>query len=240
MSLMAAYMQTGKRRCVCLILILFLLPGVVGAAVSDVVPSNPVTAAEAGVCPDPQIQQPFHINFLGRASYAAMLAPYYALLVGLVWHYRVILRFMNWLFFILASGLLMFVLGLALEWMADLFYVWSFPVGRDFFYLEIPIFGWITGHRVPFCELLWILGVVPLFYYLWFWATLVFNDVIYVVDENGNYYKKEERWAGFHTTTRILTRPKGMKGREYERVLHVRSPGFVSKTIRKFKHVPKT
>ena len=169
-----------------------------------------------------------------------VLLPYYLLLGVMVWRYRVILRFTNWWFFMRASALVMLVLGLALEWFADVLYVWAFPPGRDFFEVEIPIFGWITGHRVPICELLWIVVVVPLFYYLWFWATLVFHDVIYVVDEQGKFYKKEERWVGFHSPTRILTRTKGRRGREYEHVLHVRQPGFCSRTLLKCRNAGKT
>jgi hypothetical protein len=246
MILLANILKAGSRRLVCIFLIISCLGAfaVRGLAVSPVSPatvsSNPPGSCEACGCNDPQIAEPFHIDFFGRASYLAILAPYYVLLAALVWHFRVILQFMNWRFYILASGMVMLLLGLALEWLADLLYVWSFPVGRDFGYIKIPIFGWLTGHRIPICELFWIVGVVPLFYYLWFWATLVFNDVIYVVDENGNFYKKEERWVGFHKPTRILTRPKYQRGQENERVLKLRQPGFVSKTIRKIKHAKTT
>lgn len=183
------------------------------------------------------------VNLFARASYLVILLPYYGLLAGMAWRYRVIFDFANWWFFARASFLVMLVMGLALEWFADILYVWSFPPGRDFFLMTIPIFGNITHHKVPVCELLWIVGVVPLFYFLWFWATLVFHDVIYVVelvDGKEKFYKKEERWAGFHSTTRILKRRKGERGREKETPLLERPPGFVSRGIRRFRHVEKS
>jgi hypothetical protein len=84
------------------------------------------------------------------------------------------------------------------------------------------------------CEFLWIIGVVPLFYYLYLWATLAFYDIIYVIDENGDTYKKEERWVGLHEPTRILTRKKGEKGREHEKELTRRNPGICSRVTKKF------
>ena len=151
-----------------------------------------------------------------------------------MWRFRVIFRFANWIFFILTSCLCFLVLGLAFEWIAGILYVWTFPVGRDFFWLPIPLFGWITGNQIPICELLWIAVVIPLFYYLYFWATLVFNDIIYVVDDNGDFYKREERWVGFLGPTHISTRRKGQRGRENETVLHSRPPGFVARAAQKF------
>ena len=102
--------------------------------------------------------------------------------------------------------------------------------------IKVPIFGWFTGHEIPICEFLWILGVVPLFYYLYLWATLVFYDIIYVVDEHGQTYKKEERWVGFHRTTRILTRKKGRKDRKHEVELLRRDPGFIARKTEGFFH----
>lgn len=191
------------------------------------------TAWAADVATDPD---PFILNLFGRWSYAVALAPYYALLLVLVVRFRVVLRFATWKFFFATSALLFLVLGLMFEWIAGILHVWSFPPGRDLFTIEIPIFGWITGHRIPICEFLWIAGVVPLFYYLYLWATLVFYDIIYVVDENGNTYKKEERWVGFHLPTRILTRPKGKKGREHECELLCRAPGLVARATRRLYH----
>jgi hypothetical protein len=130
------------------------------------------------------------------------------------------------------------VLGVTFEWIADIFYVWDFPPGRDLFMIRVPIFGWVTGHKIPISEFLWIVGVVPLFYYLYFWATLVFHDVIYVCDEDtGKFYKKEERWVGFHEDTRILKRPKGKKERRFETTLLLRKPGFVARLSGMFMHV---
>lgn len=198
-----------------------------------------VTCCAMGSEPGVRATEPFRIDWFGKWSYSVALAPYYALLAILVYRYRVILQFATWKFFFGVSALLFLVLGLLFEWIADVLYVWTFPPGRDFFEIRVPIFGWITGHRIPICEFLWILGVVPLFYYLYLWATLVFYDIVYVVDETGNTYKKEERWAGFHKPTRILTRKKGMKGQEHERELLRRDPGFVSRTTRRLRHARK-
>lgn len=185
-------------------------------------------------------EPPAHFNGFGKWSYATALAPYYALLLFLAWKYRMILQFATWKFFFCATVLLFLMLGLVFEWIADILYVWSFPAGRDVFMIRVPIFGWFTGHKIPVCEFLWILGVVPLFYYLYLWATLAFYDIIYVVDENGDTYKKEERWVGFHEATRILTRKKGMKDRKYEEELLRRNPGFVARTSKRFFHASKT
>ena len=184
--------------------------------------------------------QPFTIDTFGKWSYAVALVPYYSLLAFLVVRYRVILRFATWKFFFGATTLLLVVLGLMFEWIANVLFVWTFPPDRHLRLIEVPIFGWITGHRIPVCEFLWIVGVVPLFYYLYLWATLVFYDIIYVVDEDGNTYKKEERWTGFHKPTRILTRPKGKKGQENEHELLRREPGFVSRATRKVDHAKPT
>ena len=183
---------------------------------------------------------PLRINWFGKWSYAAALSPYYLLLAILAFRYRVVLRFATWKFFFFVSVLLFMVLGLLFEWIADILYVWTFPPGRDLFMIKVPIFGWFTGHEIPICEFLWIVGVVPLFYYLYLWATLAFYDIIYVVDENGDTYKKEERWVGLHEPTHILTRPKGKKGREFERALLERKPGLISRATRKLGHARKT
>src|SRR4030042_5670158 len=122
----------------------------------------------------------FQIDCLGRWSYPAVLLPYYVLLIYLVWKYRVIWSFRNWWHFVRSTVLAILVLGLLFEWIADIFHVWDFPPGQDLCWIQVPIFGWITGHRIPVSEFLWIVGVVPLFYYLYFWATLVFDDVISV------------------------------------------------------------
>ena len=180
------------------------------------------------------------VNYFGRGSYLMVLLPYCILLGWLIWRYRVILRFGSLWFFIRSAAVVLIVLGFALEWLADVFFVWTFPPGRDFCEMRVPFFGWITGHKVPLCELLWIVAVVPLFYYLWFWATLVFHDVIYVVDERGKFYKKEERWVGFHKPTRILTRLKNQRGQENEQPLLERPPGFVARCLKRFHRVQKT
>lgn len=193
-------------------------------------------SAETVPPPDHATSAPFIINTFGIWSYSVALAPYYVLLFTMVARYRVILRFATWKFFFAVSALLFLVLGLLFEWIADILFVWTFPPGRDLFTIRVPIFGWFTGHRIPICEFLWIVGVVPLFYYLYLWATLVFYDIIYVVDENGDTYKKEERWVGLHKPTRILTRPKGKKGQENECELMRRDPGFVSRAARKMRH----
>ena len=177
----------------------------------------------------------FHIDWFGRWSYQVVLLPYYALLMKLTWKYRVIWSFRNWWHFIRSTVFVILVLGVTFEWIADIFYVWDFPPGRDLFMIRVPIFGWFTGHTIPVSEFLWIVGVVPLFYYLYFWATLVFHDVIYVYDETtAKFYKKEERWVGFHEETRILKRPKGKKGREFEMPLLTRKPGVVSRVSKRF------
>jgi hypothetical protein len=183
---------------------------------------------------------PFRINCFGKWSYAVALAPYYLLLAVLIIRYRVVLRFATWKFFFAVSIVIFMVLGLLFEWIADILYVWAFPPGRSLFMIRVPIFGWFTGHEIPICEFLWIVGVVPLFYYLYLWATLAFYDIIYVVDENGNTYKKEERWVGLHAPTHILTRPKGKKGREFEQLLLERKPGMMCRAVKKIGHVGKT
>ncbi len=201
-------------------------------------PSGAFAAADLATAPEQK--PPFRIDWFGKWSYGVALAPYYLLLICLVVKYRVILKFATWKFFFGVSALLFLVLGLLFEWIADILYVWTFPPGRDLFMIKVPIFGWFTGHEIPVCEFLWIVGVVPLFYYLYLWATLVFYDIIYVVDENGDTYKKEERWVGFHGTTHILTRPKGQKGREHECELTRRNPGFISRVTQGITHAKKT
>lgn len=183
---------------------------------------------------------PYILAETGRWSYFLALVPYYALLLILAWKYEVILQFATWKFFFFLSVGAFLSLGLVFELLADVLFVWTFPPGRDLFMIRVPIFGWFTGHRIPVCEFLWILGVVPLFYYLYLWATLVFYDIIYVVDEQGQTYKKEERWAGFHEPTRILTRKKGEKGREFETELYRRNPGFIARKIKHWSDARKT
>lgn len=179
---------------------------------------------------------PYILEQTGKWSYPLALAPYYALLLFLAWKYRVILQFATWKFFFGLSVTVFLLLGLFFELLADVLYVWTFPPGRDLFMIRVPIFGWFTGHRIPVSEFLWILGVVPLFYYLYLWATLVFYDIIYVVDAQGQTYKKEERWVGFHEATRILTRNKGMKDRKYETELLRREPGFIAQKTKGLFH----
>lgn len=182
---------------------------------------------------------PFRIDWFGKWSYATALAPYYGLLAFLAFKYRVILRFTTWRFFFVVTALLLTVLGVLFEWVADILYVWTFPPGRDLFMIKVPLFGWFTGHEIPVCEFLWIVGVIPLFYYLYLWATLAFYDIIYVVDENGDTYKKEERWVGLHEPTHILTRKKGLKGREHEVELARREPGVCSRVAKRLMHAKK-
>lgn len=190
------------------------------------------------IIPQPT-KTPYILEHTGKWSYPLALAPYYGLLLILAWRYRVILQFATWKLFFCLSVLIFLVLGLIFELLADVLLVWTFPAGRDLFMIRVPIFGWFTGHKIPVCEFLWILGVVPLFYYLYLWATLVFYDIIYVVDDQGQTYKKEERWVGFHEATRILTRKKGMKDRKHEKELLCRNPGFVARTSKRFFHAPK-
>ncbi len=200
---------------------------------------NAVAQELSTTLPVQDVHAPFRIDWFGKWSYVAALTPYYLLLIALIFRYRVILRFATWKFFFSASALLFTMLGLLFEWIADILYVWSFPPGRDLFMIKVPIFGWFSGHEIPVCEFLWILGVVPLFYYLYLWATLAFYDIIYVVDENGDTYKKEERWVGLHEPTRILTRMKGQKGREHETVLDCRNPGIISRTTKRIMNARK-
>ena len=121
-------------------------------------------ASTAAAIADPgQVgSHPLRIDWFGKWSYATALAPYYILLACLMVRYRVILKFATWKFFFFVSALLFMLLGLVFEWIADILYVWSFPAGRDLFMIKVPIFGWFTGHEIPVCEFLWILGVVPL------------------------------------------------------------------------------
>ena len=180
------------------------------------------------------MMQPFYVDSLGRWSYPAVILPYYVLLLSLLWYFRVTFRFSTWKCSFAYAVNALLILGFGFELMADVFRVWDFDPARDLFWIRIPVFGWITGHMIPICEALWIVAVVPLFYYLYLWHTFVFHDIIYVVDEKGGFYKKEERWVGLFSETRILTRPKGFKDRKYETVICVRKPGFIAKTIKRF------
>lgn len=201
-------------------------------------------AAVVLVVPEWIIPQPKGTPYILEAtrewSYLLALVPYYLLLLVLAWRYQVILQFATWRSFFLLSVGVFVLLGLLFELMADVLLVWTFPPGRDLFMIRVPIFGWFTGHKIPICEFLWILGVVPLFYYLYLWATLVFYDIIYVVDELGRTYKKEERWVGFHEATRILIRAKGKKGRENEQELLRRNPGLIARRTKRWLDVHKT
>lgn len=159
----------------------------------------------------------FYINWFGQWSYLVVFVPYFGLLLWLIMKYWVIWELWNFRFFLKASVLAMLVLGFGFEWIAQLLQAWTFPDGRYLFPIRIPIFGWLTGHPIPFEEALWIIAVVPLFYYLYFWATLVFHDIIYVIDKDtGKFYKREERWVGFHEPTRIRKRFKNERGQEHE------------------------
>src|SRR2546422_9291759 len=140
---------------------------------------------------------PFTIDVLGRWSYAFCVSLYVVLLIGLLRYFRHTFRFAVWRFYMTITLNTLLVLGFFFEWMADVFFVWDFPESRHLFTLRVPVFGWLTGHRVPVEELIWIIAVVPLFYYLYLWSTLLFQDIVYVVDEKGDYYKREERWVGF-------------------------------------------
>jgi hypothetical protein len=177
------------------------------------------------------LMQPVRIDICGHCSYAMVLVPYFLLLVFSFWRFRSINKIVRWRIFFNFSLAGLLVLGLLFETMAGAFYVWTFPDGRYLWKIPIPIFGWLTGLRIPIEELLWIAMVVPLFYYLYLWTTLVFCDIIFVVDEKGNLYKREERWVGFFGETRITIRDKGKRGREHERPLLVRKPGFVARII---------
>ena len=177
--------------------------------------------------------EPLRIDALGPWAYAVVLLPYALLLALSIWHFRVILRLVNWRFFFNFSFVLLLVVGLLFELLAGVFYVWSFPDGRHLVQIRIPIFGWFTGHRIPIEEFLWIVLVIPLFYYLYLWTTLVFCDVIFVLDEQGRLYKREERWVGFFGETRIAVRRKGERGREFERPLLTRPPGCVARLLRR-------
>jgi hypothetical protein len=175
--------------------------------------------------------EPFSIDAFGRWSYACVLIPYVVLLGFSMWRFRVILGLVNWRFFFKASFVVLLVLGLFFEMMACAFKAWAFPEGRHLFQILIPIFGWFTGHRIPIEEFLWIALVIPLFYYLYLWTTLVFYDVIFVIDTDGSLYKREERWVGFFGETRISRRRRGERGREHETPLLVRSPGWVARSL---------
>ena len=215
----------------------FLLAGGFPAGAADAITKF---ATATNVVPFFESKPAWILNGFGRWSYFMTLVPYYVLLGSLAWRYRAIWRFANWWFFFRAVLLVMIVLGFALEFLADVLYVWDFPPGRDFGLMPVPIFGWVSGNQVPVCELGWILGIGPLFYYLWFWATLVFHDVIYVMNDDGTFYKKEERWVGFHDKTRILTRLKNHRGQENERTLLERPPGFIARSLRRHQHVENT
>ncbi|TAL05301.1 MAG: hypothetical protein EPO07_03695 [Verrucomicrobia bacterium] len=200
-------------------------------------------AAQSNICTFTATPLPpdnlLHVNSLGKLSYLAALLPYYGLLFWLAWKYRIVRKFDTWKMFFYTTASVLLLLGLLFEWIADVLYVWTFPPGRDLFMIRVPIFGWFSGHRIPVCEFLWILGVVPLFYYLYLWATLAFYDIIYVVDGQGRTYKKEERWVGLHEPTRILTRKKFEKGQQFETPLLTRNPNVLTRAVKKISHARK-
>lgn len=177
------------------------------------------------------MENPVRIDIFGTSSYAIVLLPYFLLLGWCLWYYRILFQFKTWKFFLMMACVMFLVLGLGFEWIAQMFYAWTFPPGRFWFELDIPIFGWITHNKVPFEELLWIAVVIPLFYYLYLWATLVFFDIIYVIDAEGNFYKKEERYVGFFKETHICVRNKGERGQEHENKLRSRPAGIVARKL---------
>lgn len=175
--------------------------------------------------------QPFTIDVLGRWSYAFCVSLYVVLLACLLWYFRRTFRFAVRRFYVTFSVYVLLALGFFFEWIADIFFVWDFPEGRHLVKLPVPVFGWVTGHRVPLEELLWIAAVVPLFYFLYMYSTLLFHDIIYVVDEDGRFYKREERWVGFTRATKITTRRKGERGQEHEVLVQGRPPGFIARWL---------
>lgn len=179
------------------------------------------------------MQPILRFNFCGHWSYLTVLVPYMVLLALSVWRFRVIIKIVKWRIFFNFSLTSLLVLGLFFETMAGAFYVWSFPEGRYLWKIPIPIFGWFTGLSIPIEEFLWIALVIPLFYYLFLWTTLLFCDIIFVIDEKGKLYKREERWVGFLGETKIAVREKGRRGREFERALLVRPPGFAARMAKR-------
>lgn len=179
---------------------------------------------------------PITVDALGRWSYLFCVSFYLVLLAGLLWYFRHTFRFAVWRFYMTITVNTLLVLGFFFEWIAGVFFVWDFPAGRHLFKLPVPLFGWLTGHRVPVEELVWIVAVVPLFYYLYLWSTLLFHDIVYVVDEAGRFYKREERWVGFLEPTKITTRLRGRRGRENETILKVRPPGCIARLLKRLFH----
>jgi hypothetical protein len=178
--------------------------------------------------------QPIRFNFSGHWSYLIVLVPYILLLAVSVWRFRVIIPIVKWRIFFNFSLTSLLVLGLFFETMAGAFYVWSFPDGRFLWKIPIPLFGWFTGLAIPIEEFLWIALVIPLFYYLFLWTTLLFCDIIFVLDEKRKLYKREERWVGFLGETKIAVREKGRHGREFERAILVRPAGFAARMATHF------
>jgi hypothetical protein len=181
--------------------------------------------------------EPFTLDIFGRWSYAFCVSLYLVLLVRLLWYFRCTFRFAVWRFYMTVTVYTLLILGFFFEWIADVFFVWDFPEGRHLFTLPVPLFGWVTGHQVPIEELVWIMAVVPLFYYLYLYSTLLFHDIIYVVDADGQFYKREERWVGFTRATKITMRKKGQRGQENEVLLQGRAPGFIARWLRRFQNV---
>lgn len=175
--------------------------------------------------------QPFTIDLLGRWSYAFCVSLYGLLLLRLLWYFRCTFRFAVWRFYMTITVNLLLVLGFFFEWIADVFFVWDFPEGRHLFKAPVPVFGWFTGHWVPVEELLWICAVVPLFYYLYMYSTLLFHDIVYVVDEEGRFYKREERWVGFTRATAITMRRMGARGQQFEVLVQRRPPGVIARWL---------
>jgi hypothetical protein len=63
---------------------------------------------------------------------------------------------------------------------------------------------------------------------------------VYVVDEEGRFYKREERWVGFTRATRITRRLKGQRGQEHEVLLQSRPPGFFGRALGRYFHERET
>lgn len=171
------------------------------------------------------MMEPFYIDALGRWSYPFVVSLYVVTLVIMMRYFRVTFRFSRWKVFFANSVVFLLILGFGFELIAGIFRAWEFDPDRHLFDIHIPLYGWITGHKIPVSEAIWIIAVVPLFYYFYLWCIFMFNDIIYVVDKKGKLYKREQRWVGLRGVTRLLVRPKGKKGRRYEKVMKTRKPG---------------
>jgi len=87
------------------------------------------------------------------------------------------------------------------------------PERPRFVYDSRSDFRLVHGHQIPTASSSGSSAWCRCFYYLYLWATLAFYDVIYVLDERGNTYKKED----VGRTARADTHSNPAQGKEGSR-----------------------